>query len=217
MRLLLILTSLLLISGCDLAGKSIPGSGTIKREAREVGDFEKIVFAGAATLAITAGAEQTSCEVQCDDNLLEHVSTEVVGKELRIYLTNAARISPTKGLQIEISVPSLKDIELAGSTTTSITGLKESAFDASLAGSHELKCDGQAETVQFEAAGSCKILAEGLETKSTSIELAGSGSADVQASDKLDVEIAGSGTVRYRGEPAINKSVAGSGKIVKLP
>lgn len=216
MRLVLILLSLAICGGCDVLSNSIPGSGVIKRESRQVGEFTKVSFAGGADLKIAAGAEEGSCELQCDENLLQHISTDVVNGELQIRMANGSRISPTKGLQIEISVPALAQLDLAGGTTTSIKGMKQSEFQVKLAGSHDLDCAGEVDSAQFEAAGACKILASQLKTKSTSIEMAGSGTAEVQASDTLTVEIAGSGTVRYLGNPAVKQSIAGAGKIEKM-
>ncbi len=164
------------------------------------------------TSKITAGAEQGSCEIQCDDNLLELIKTEVVDGELQIELLGTSRISPTKGLQLEISAPNVTQLKLSGSTRSSIVGLDQAAFDVALAGSHNLDCAGQVESAQFESAGSCKILAAELKTKSTSIELAGSGTAEVHASDKLSVEIAGSGKVLYLGEPVCQPEHRGLGK-----
>lgn len=216
MRLLLLLMSLAIVGGCDVLSKSIPGSGVIKREARQVGEFTKVSFAGGADLQIEAGAGQGSCEIQCDDNLMEYIKTDVIDGELQIRLAKGARISPTNGLLFEIKVTNLGQLDLAGVTTTSISGMKQAEFQVKLAGSHEVNCAGEVDTAQFESAGTCKILASQLKTKSTSIEVAGSGTAEVQASDTLTVEIAGSGTVRYLGDPSVKQSIAGAGKIEKM-
>lgn len=212
-----VIVGLLLFTGCNFMSNSIPGSGTIKREVRQVGGFTKLAFAGLGTLTVTAGTEESTCAIQCDDNLLPYITTEVVDGQLQIHTSKGHNIAPTERLQIEISVPNLASLELAGATITNVSGLKETSFDAELAGSNDLTLEGEVDTAHFEAAGSCKILAAELNTKTTSIELAGSGSADVHATENLSVEIAGAGTVRYRGEPKIKQSIAGSGKIDKLP
>lgn len=216
MRSLLLFTLVFLGSGCNFLPQSLPGSGIIKQEARAVGDFNKVSFGGSADIKIVAGAAEPSCSIQCDDNLLSFISTEVVDKELRIRLNGSSKISPTKGLQVEISLPDLDALNLAGDTTTSVTGLTPAMFDVHLSGSHDLQCEGLADKVHFAVAGTCNIKAAKLQSKSTSINLSGSGSVEIQASEKLDVKIAGSGTVRYVGEPAITQSIAGVGKIEKM-
>jgi hypothetical protein len=85
-----------------------------------------------------------------------------------------------------------------------------------LAGSHDVSCEGQVERVDWAAAGACKILASKLQAKTVTIELAGSCSAEVEASEKLDVSIAGSGSVKYRGDAKVSQKIAGSGSIEKL-
>lgn len=148
MRALLILCSLWLCTGCNLLGKSIPGSGVIKRESRQVAEFSKVSFAaGSGDIQVIAGAEQAACEIECDDNLLQYVTTEVVGDELRIRLRDTSLILPTKGLKLAIQVPKLSGVELAGGTTTSISGLNNESIKVELAGSHDVSCEGQAERV----------------------------------------------------------------------
>ena len=211
---LLVLCSLLLFCGCSVPG--VVGSGNIQQESRQVDDFTKVSFAGGGDIKIVAGADKPSCAVQCDDNLLSYISTEVVDKELRIRVNGSSKISPTQGMQIEISVPDLNSLELSGGTTTSVTGLKPAVFDVQLSGNHDLQCEGQADQFHIQAQGACKILAAKLTSKSATINLVGSGSVDVQASETLDVKIAGTGRVRYVGDPAITQSIAGAGKIEKL-
>lgn len=214
MRPCLLLLCLIVCCGCHPMEPPIHGSGTIKSEAREIGDFRRLGFGGAGKLVITAGAEQVSCTVRCDDNLLQYVTTEVVKDELRINLTR--NIAPTEKLQFEISVPQLSHMQLAGSTSTDVRGLSQDTFDVTLAGSHELTCEGEANAVSLHGAGSCKVLGENLKTKSTTIKLAGSATANIDVSDELTIDIAGTGTVRYRGNPKIKQSIAGSGKVEKL-
>ncbi len=208
-----VLLASLLLCGCAVVSRGVPGSGVVAHESRKVGSFTKFVLAGDADIELTAGADGSSCELDFDDNLLPFVVTEVVNDELRVHLSQA--VSPSSRLKIKVSVPELKGVDLAGAADVTIQGLDQSTLTVSMAGSQKVSCQGKVESAHFKAAGSATLLAADLEAKSVSINITGSGSADVNASEKLSVNIAGSGTVRYLGEPQIDQSIAGSGKIMK--
>jgi hypothetical protein len=55
-----------------------------------------------------------------------------------------------------------------------------------------------------------------LKTRIAEVELTGSGSIKIWATERLSVNIQGSGTVYYKGTPKINSNIQGSGKLVKL-
>ncbi len=50
-------------------------------------------------------------------------------------------------------------------------------------------------------------------TKTTRIDVSGSGNCEVYADDLLDVEISGSGDVYYKGTPSINTDISGLGSL----
>ena len=56
-----------------------------------------------------------------------------------------------------------------------------------------------------------------LNARTARIEISGSGSATVNASDRVDVHVSGSGSVRYLGNPSsVNQHVRGSGSITRV-
>ncbi len=82
-----------------------------------------------------------------------------------------------------------------------------------ISGSGTTTLGGTAEKVTTKISGSGDIDAGMLKVKTADVQVSGSGSASVWATDELKVRVSGSGDVKYRGAPKIEKKVSGSGKV----
>lgn len=83
-----------------------------------------------------------------------------------------------------------------------------------IAGSGQINVEGIASTASHTIIGSGRLKSEELITDHCSVEISGSGIAEVNADQSLNVVIAGSGIVYYRNDPQITKSISGSGKLI---
>lgn len=83
-------------------------------------------------------------------------------------------------------------------------------------GSGDVQINGKADEFEMSINGSGDVKAYDFACTSVTVKIAGSGDAQVQATDILNVKIAGSGDVSYKGNPkTVNNKVAGSGEIRK--
>ena len=64
---------------------TVRGSGNVISETRSVANFENVSLSGIGTLYIIEGDEE-SLEIEAEDNLLEHIETEVRGRTLEIKI-----------------------------------------------------------------------------------------------------------------------------------
>ncbi len=215
-RLLLIGCLLVTVSGCDfvLFTRAIPGSGVAATQVREVLDFHAVEFQGGGSMDIVV-ADGTSCEISCDDNLLEFIVTEVKNGTLKIY--NSEKISPRAGLTVTLQSKQLDAVTMAGSCTANVRQLDTESMALEIAGSGKVVLDGQSRDLDIEIAGSGEVNSLDLISQDVKISIAGSGDVKVHAGHTLDVSIAGSGKVRYRGDASVTRSVAGSGSVKPLP
>jgi Putative auto-transporter adhesin, head GIN domain len=55
-----------------------------------------------------------------------------------------------------------------------------------------------------------------LQTQNTTVDVKGSGNADIAVNQSLQVRMVGSGKVRYKGNPMVEKSGSGSGTVEKV-
>lgn len=203
----------LLISGCQFFDAGVKGSGVITNQNRQVDEFSSVSFSGGGKIDIVIG-ETPSLEIECDDNLLELLVTEVVDGRLKIRPSE--NIQPTSGINVKIVTKNLEDISIAGSGDCRIDGLDEETFTIDIAGSGSVVCMGTASVQKVRIAGSGEIVNDQLTSRKVEVKIAGSGEVRVNAIEELSVSIAGSGTVEYIGSPKISQSIAGSGEIKEV-
>jgi hypothetical protein len=203
---------LMLTTGCNLVHlvKGELGSGVSATEEREVGEFDKLDFSGAANIIIACG-QSPSLTVTTDDNLLPFIETRVVDGTLKVSITK--RINPRVTPTYQITTGNISHVEMAGSGNITVTDIEGKEFHFDLAGSGKLNASGVVERVDIDIAGSGSVDLQQLVARNVSVEIAGSGKGTVHATETLDVEIAGSGNIEYVGSPEIRKEIAGSGRV----
>lgn len=215
------------------AQKKVRGEGPVVSQDRNVGSFNSIHTHGSFNVTIT-DASGSSVKVDAQQNLQEYVIVETEGNELHIRNKKGVDIRADKEIEIHVSVSELKGIYLSGSgnikSTNELKGsssfearssgsgnidleLQTSDLKTSIAGSGNIHLKGKTNEFEGRIAGSGNIKARDLQADNTSVNISGSGSAEVVANTKLDSRIAGSGDIKYWGNGAVSSKVMGSGSI----
>lgn len=194
----------MMLSSCDFEAysKTIEGNGNIVTRTYDVSDFNGISAALPAKVNYTV-SENYSCIVRVDENLLEYLDIKVKDNDLllgRLKEHNNTNLKATEFV-IEVTAPSLEEINLAGSGEfNALSPMEGEKLEVNLAGSGD---------VFFKE----KVAVGELE-----MSVAGSGSIDCKeiVADKLDTNLAGSGDVKVAGGTVreAEAGVAGSGDVV---
>jgi hypothetical protein len=230
-----IIISVLAVFGCNRMNlKRINGDGHAAIETRQAHGFRSVEVTGPFKVFVKQG-ETYSVEVRSDENLLKYIETESDGDELRIRPRRGYNLRPRTTIEIFIVSPKYEQLSVTGTgRIESSNQLTASRISAEIAGSGNILLDVDAPEIATEITGSGNIVLKGrtrdlnseingsgelhafdLLSENTSVEISGSGDADVFASKNLDVQIAGAGNINYKGNPAVKRSVAGSGNIRK--
>jgi hypothetical protein len=212
MRLtLFILVGMILgVPGC---GKlvAVKGSGNITTEKREATAFSKVEAGGAVTVVLTVG-DPTSVEVTTDDNLQSHILTSVEGDTLRIQMKGS--ISPSKGLTIKVSTPTLTDLGVGGASTAKVAGVKADAFSLSLSGASKATVSGQVNELDVECSGASHVEAKGLDAEKVQANASGASTIEVKATTELEGTASGASTILYTGGPSkLTTNISGASSI----
>ena len=165
-------------------------------------------------MIVVCGQSENSLVVTADDNLLEHIITEIDGDTLRIR--NEKRISPTSAPTFEINVADLNSASISGSGVFDITSVEGGNLDLSVAGSGKFYATGNVDSVSVGISGSGQAELAQLVADNVDISVNGSGKVMTHAQKKLDVSIAGSGKILYSGDPKVSQSIAGSGQVRQI-
>ncbi len=231
MKYLIFVLSAFIFCSCD--DNDINGSGHIKTEKRNAGQFNGIQTSGSIDIEVANG-ENASVEVEADDNILPYIVTEVNGGLLDVYYkeNNSFNNAHTK---VYVTAPGLKKLFIKGSgNITSRNTIKNSEsiatgilgsgdinanvdapdIKAEIEGSGNLSLQGHCKNFDGSISGSGDLKCKNLLSEKATVNISGSGNAHVFSSVQLKANTAGSGDIYYSGNPPstqINK--AGSGSI----
>ncbi|MEO8439421.1 MAG: head GIN domain-containing protein [Spartobacteria bacterium] len=195
-------------AGCDWRG--VRGNGTIKTEQRPVTAFDRIEAGGFYDIQWQPGAPSLS--ITTDENLLSNIETKMSGSALKI--DTHGQISPSHGIKIVATSPSLGGADLSGALRLEATQLSGDVFALETSGASKVTLAGRVDRLLANLTGASRLDAGGLLTQEVEISVTGAGRAEIFASDSLKAAITGAGKVTYSGNPkAVTKKVTGAGKI----
>jgi len=215
----------------------IEGNGKMITKQVKTADYDKVEVTGFFDVNLVSGKEG-NISVNGEENIVEHLTVEVVEQTLKIYINKGKNLRLTKGLKLVVTVPfeSLDAVSLAGSGDviakntiktkqfeTRLTGsgdvkidVDADAIKATLTGSGDLVLKGKANSFDCTVTGSGDLNANDLSSNDVIVALSGSGDCKVYCSNNLQARVSGSGDVTYKGDPKKKDTkVSGSGTISK--
>lgn len=227
----------LVLSACVGLVGEVSGSGTLVTESRDVGGFDRVYLACTGEAVISQNGEE-SVTLETDDNILEHVITEV--REGTLYLefdtTKVKTISPTS-LQFTVNATDLAGVTVAASGDITAESLDVSSLivktsaggnirldsltaeevEVRLGGSGDVELTGETAYHEILITGSGNLLAEDLRSDAVKIRISGTGDATVWPIDSLAVNLGARGSTYYYGDPPTTEfEDNGTGEIVGL-
>ena len=210
--LILLLASSTLTScgGTGFWGTTIRGSGSYTASERQVSSFDAIELSGGMQLDIVVG-EEASVIIHADENLHDYITTTVKNNVLVIDFEES--VSTSNELRAEISMPSLRSIEVSGSSKLELSGLQEPSLELDFSGSVSGNLSGEVERLSIDIAGSSNLNCYDLQAEDVEIDIAGSGKIRTSVKSTLNVDVAGSAVVLYRGQPSVSIDQAGSARV----
>ncbi len=211
----LLLASGVLLVACERDGlrTEVQGSGTVVAETREVSGFDRIAVAGQGVVHVEITGTET-LEVEAEDNILEVLTIEVSGGELRLGVAPMTNIVPTRDITYRITAADISEVAVSGSAVVDVAVLDVDRLEVEISGSGSVTPSGTADGLDVNISGSGRYLGERFETRTASIGVSGSGQATVLVTDELLASVSGSGSIQYLGDPPmVEKRVSGSGSI----
>lgn len=120
----------------------------------------------------------------------------------------------TPALRITVRAPSVRTFGLSSSGDLSIRGYDQPNLAIRIEGSGDVDAAGRTETVSLDIEGSGEADLSALETGDADVEISGSGEAAVGPTGEARITISGSGDVELTRRPAsVTQSISGSGDV----
>ena len=203
-----------LLASCSGIGSigGIKSSGNAKTETRKVSGFKEIKVGGAVNLEITV-QKDFGLTIEADDNLLEHIKTDVSGSILTIETKD--NISSKTRSNIKISLPELTGLDLSGASTADVSAVKTDSLKLDASGASKIKVDGEVKSLGAVASGASGIDAENLKTEKAKAKASGASNVIVSPVDELDADASGASSIIYMVEPKNLKQNASGASTIK--
>jgi hypothetical protein len=187
-------------------GTVIIGSGNVASQSRAVSDFSKVALSGVGRLEIRhTGTE--SLTVRADDNLLEHMLSEVHNGVLILGNDPGVNLKSNNDIVYILTVRELDSLTVAGVTSTDVRGIDAELFTVNVSGVAMVKARGNADRQRVTVTGVAIYDAAGLDSRIVDINVSGVSGATVKASEQLNGSVKGLSTLEYIGNPAVNVTV----------
>ncbi len=193
--------------------------------AVDVGATTRIASEGMVDIEVTVGAAP-SVSISCAAAVLPHIHVESRGDLLRIWTDSDLDVPDSGRCVARVGSPHLLSLEVSGSGDGRILGHAEEVERVVTSGSGDVEIDElAAPAVHLETSGSGDVTARGLHARTLSIETIGSGdvhvagtSARVQitssGSGDVDAHTSGSGSIEIEASQRAEVNTSGSGDIV---
>ncbi len=229
---------LLTISCSAQWGNTVKGNGNTVTIERSTGNYDEIGVSGWFDVALVDGKEG-QITLKGEENLLEHIITEVKDGKLSIRVEKGYNLKPSSwkdGIYITVPVETIRAVALSGSgdivskktiraesfkTAMSGSGditlqLEVGSLSTSMSGSGDISLSGSAKDFDVTISGSGDIKAYDLDADNVDATISGSADIKVTAHKMLKARVSGSGDISYRGNPEkIDTKSSGSGDISK--
>ncbi len=188
-----LLACALVFPACDT--NSIDASGSIVTETRDVSSFDEIDASQGIVVRLTVDSSiAASVTVHYDDNLVDHVLTDVNGDTLRLRLD--AEVNSRQGADRFV------DVVAADVATINVSN------GAVLFGT------GVAEHVELTASGGAVVELSNLAVGRLNVDLSGGAVARVTATDAVEGEASGGALLTLLGDPPTLDVATSGGALV---
>lgn len=220
-------------------GKRIKGNGNVVTQERSVDTYNGVVLSGWFDVELVAGPEGR-LTLKGEENLLEHLETEVKNGTLHIRPEKGYNLEPSSwkggGILVTVPVESVSEVSMSGSgDIVGKTRIQSETFRASMSGSGDISLElavgqmevvlsgsgdialsGSADRADIRVSGSGDVRAYELQAREIEAMVSGSADIRVTATESLTARVSGSGDIHYRGNPAkLDAKTSGSGDVTQ--
>ncbi|WP_452226239.1 head GIN domain-containing protein [Lacinutrix cladophorae] len=216
-------------------GNKVKGNGNVTTISRTTNDYDAVACTGSMDFILVKGQEG-KITIEGEENLLEHIVTEVKNNTLVVKVEKGVNLSTSYNKTIKITIPfeDINKVSLTGSgdlwntntiNTTDLdvdlTGSGDIVLDintnnaeGSVTGSGDVTLKGKTTNLEASVTGSGDFNGNSLQSENTEVSVTGSGDAEVVSTEFLKARVSGSGDIEYSGNPKKEDTkVAGSGSI----
>ena len=241
-KIIITVITALLFSSCVFSDKNggsifsekVSGTGNVVKQDRNINQSFTYISVSNNLEVILEQSNQTSVTVEADENLQEHIKTEVENNELKIYAD--ANIRNAEAKKIVVRTPQIKGIStFSGASVTNSTLLKAETLNLSSSSGSSLNvtidannatCETSSgstitvhgNTVQLttDSSSGSSLNAKGLTAKNVTAEASSGSNTSVNPQESLEADASSGGSIQYINTPKrLDKDTSSGGSVYK--
>ena len=242
-KVVIAVVTALLFSSCVFSDKNgnrglfkerINGTGNVITQNRDISQDFAYISASNGLELVVEQSNNTNVTVEADENLQEHIITEVENNELKIYTD--VNIMNAKAKKIKVSLPLIKGISASsGASVTNSTIIEAENLNLSSSSGSNLSVTINTENVSCESSSGSEITvrgntsklstqsssgsslnAKGLTAKSITSQASSGSSTSVNPQESLEAQASSGASIHYITVPKyLNKESSSGGSVNK--
>lgn len=209
-------------------GENVTGNGHVIEETRNIRNFDELKVSSGIDVFITQG-DDVSLRLEADENLMEHIKTEVIDGKLKIFTDVNIRMAKSKKVYLSyeelesIHVSSAGDVKGKNTLHTKNLELKLSSagdirldviadeIEVHISSSGNATLSGKTENLKAGLGSAGDLNAFELKAAKADVSASSSGDARIWVTDEARFKCSSAGDIVYRGNPEILESNTSSG------
>ncbi len=201
----LMLLGLSLVMTLASACTVVEGNGVPAEESRTAHAFSELEVRG--DVLVTAridpsfrGDNGYQIRVSGDENLLQHINTEVRGDRL-IIDTSGVWLSPQLPLEVTLRADQLRILETSSDAKVRAIGMDQRSMRIFATDSSSVRLEGRVDLVRVETSGFAEVNALELLTWDSRVDASGASTAAICVEDRLEVQASQNAHVEFACNP----------------
>ena len=198
---------------------AIVGSGKMVTRDFPLNDFNELEIDSTLRVDIARG-DSYKVAITADDNAIDYVVAEKAGKTLKLALRSGSYMNSS--FRATVSMPDLVGLQVAGASTSTLSGFKPRVIVVRLKGASQLlgrmeagdvslsvsessnaNLGGSAESLVLTASGAGQASLGDLVTGSAKVTMREASTATVSVKGKLDADLRSASNLYYVGNPSL--------------
>lgn len=218
----------LAVQSCQFMGPSVKGNGNVTEETRSISGFEKVKAATGLDVYLIPDSTEFVV-VEADENLHEHIRTELKNNTLDIYVEGRIRWADKRTVKVHFrhlnelesssgaivrseEVLKLKELELSASSgSQQYLSLATEKLISHCSSGAQIELSGHAEKAEMSASSGAQLNGDDFRVSDCSADVSSGAHIGVQVTDRLKAEASSGGSVSYHGQPSQTEVHSSSG------
>lgn len=230
----LLATALVLtLVNLPLVAQHLKGNGNMQTQDRNVSGFTGIKVGGGFSVEITQ-SDKEGVRLEAEENLLDHIRTEVKNGVLHIY--NDRSLTTSKGMKAYVTIKELNKLDISGGVkivgnstfktdaldldmsggSKAVLAIEAKHIKADISGASKVELTGRVDELKMDMSGASRMDASELMATDAKVSASGASKVKVYADKRLDINASGASAIQYKGKPSITPVVSSAARVSRL-